>query len=65
MYISFNKFLDILPALTCARANGNILSICLEVNILGLLSVCCLLKSGIFSAILIDLSGLFHHYFLI
>ena len=28
------KFLDVLPAFTCARAIGNLSLICLEVNIL-------------------------------
>ena len=32
--ISFSKFSDVLPAFTCARAIGNLWSICLEVNIL-------------------------------
>ena len=31
--ISFNKFSDELPTFTCARAIGNLWSICLEVNI--------------------------------
>ena len=30
--ISFSKFLDVLPALTCASAIGNLVSICLGVD---------------------------------
>ena len=33
--ISFSKFSDVLPAFTCARAIGNLSSICLGVNILS------------------------------
>ena len=33
--ISFNKFSDVLPACTCARATGSLRSICLGVNILS------------------------------
>ena len=33
--ISFSKFSDVLPAFTCTRANGNLWSICLGVNILS------------------------------
>ena len=32
--ISFSKFSDVLPAFTCARAIGNLWTICLGVNIL-------------------------------
>ena len=32
--ISFNKFLDVLPAFTCASTIGNFRIVCLEVNIL-------------------------------
>ena len=58
--ISFGKFSDVLPALTCAKAIGNLWSTCLGVNILRLewpetlamwakskgspLRFCCLLK---------------------
>ena len=35
--ISFNKFSDVMPAFTCARAIGNLWSISLGVNILTLL----------------------------
>ena len=35
--ISFSKFSDVLPAFTCARAVGNLWSICLGVNILSCL----------------------------
>ena len=31
--ISFSKFSDLLPAFTCARAIGNLQSICLGINI--------------------------------
>ena len=31
--ISYNKFPDVLPTFTCARATGNLWSICLGVNI--------------------------------
>ena len=34
--ISFNKLSELLPAFTCARATGNLWSICLGVNILSL-----------------------------
>ena len=34
--ISFNKFSELLPAFTCARAIGNVWSICFGVNILSL-----------------------------
>ena len=34
--ISFSKFSDMLPAFTCARAIGNLWSICLGVNNWGL-----------------------------
>ena len=33
--MSFSKFSDVLPAFTCARAIGNLRSICLGVNILS------------------------------
>ena len=33
--ISFNKFSDVLPACTCARATDKLRSICLGVNILN------------------------------
>ena len=33
--ISFSNFSDVLPAFTCARAIGNLRSICLGVNILS------------------------------
>ena len=33
--ILFSKFSDVLPAFTCARAIGNLSSICLGVNILS------------------------------
>ena len=32
--ISFSKFQDVLPTFTCARAIGNLWSICLGLNIL-------------------------------
>ena len=32
--ISFNKFLDVLPAFTCASVIGNVISSCIGVNIL-------------------------------
>ena len=33
--ISFSEFSDVLPVFTCSRANQNLWSICLEVNILS------------------------------
>ena len=62
---SFNKFSEILPALACARAIGNLWSICLWVNILKHVAktkgrpqpFCCLLKSRSFSTISIILFG--------
>ena len=33
--IAFNKLSALLPAFTCARAIGNLSSICLDVNILS------------------------------
>ena len=33
--IAFSNFSDVLPAFACAIANGNLWSICLQVNILG------------------------------
>ena len=51
--ISFSNFSYVLPAFTCASANGNLWSICLEVNTLSSFSFCWFLKSRIFSATLI------------
>ena len=34
--ISFSTFSDVLPAVTCARAIGNLSIICLEVNIFNI-----------------------------
>ena len=55
--ISFSNGSKVLPAFTCARAIGNLWSICLGVNISSLLPSCCLLKSRIFSIISITLFG--------
>ena len=39
--MSFNRFSDVLPSCTCARPIGNLLSICLGLNILSpFLCVC-------------------------
>ena len=55
--ISFSKFSDVLPALTCAGAIGYLWSISLGINILILWSFCCSLKLSIFSTILAILFG--------
>ena len=39
--ISFSQFSYVLPAFTCARAIGNLSSICLGVDILTPLPFCC------------------------
>ena len=62
--ISFNTFLDTLPAFTCARAVGNLSKICLEVTILISSPFCCLIKSRIVLTILLFFSDFYSQEFL-